>query len=112
MERLRKALFLLNNEKEFLKLHTKIKTEVEAKMTKQQREYMLKEQLKSIKKELGYEKVTLHHMARGLIDERTVESFAILRCIHHPSLMLFLKVTKNDNMITMSLFPLSFHNKG
>jgi ATP-dependent Lon protease len=57
VERLRKALFLLNNEKEVLKLQHKIKNEVEAKMTKQQREYMLKEQLKTIKKELGYEKV-------------------------------------------------------
>lgn len=70
IERLRKALFLINNEKEIIKLQHKIKHEVEAKMTKQQREYLLKEQLKSIKKELGYEKVN-----KSILFTLTKESF-------------------------------------
>jgi len=56
IERLRKVLFIMSAQREVYRLQVKISKEVEAKMTKQQREYLLKEQLKTIKKELGYEK--------------------------------------------------------
>jgi Lon-like ATP-dependent protease len=55
-ERLALVLTLLRRELEAAELHMKIRSEVESKMNKQQREYMLREQLKVIKKELGMEK--------------------------------------------------------
>lgn len=54
--RLHKALVLLSKERELSKLQQEISRKVEEKMTEQQRKYMLHEQLKSIKKELGMEK--------------------------------------------------------
>jgi len=54
--RLHKALVLLTKEREVSKLQQEISRKVEEKMTEQQRKYMLTEQLKSIKKELGMEK--------------------------------------------------------
>ena len=54
--RLHKALVLLTKEKEVSKLQKEISAKVEEKMTETQRKYMLTEQLKSIKKELGMEK--------------------------------------------------------
>lgn len=55
-KRLNKLLVLLNQEKEMLKMQNKIRKEIEEKVSKRQREYFLKEQLKLIKKELGIEK--------------------------------------------------------
>jgi ATP-dependent Lon protease len=60
-EKLRKLTFTLNRELEVLELGKKIQTEAQTEMTKVQREYFLREQLKAIKKELGEE------------DEQTVE---------------------------------------
>ena len=60
-EKLRKLTFSLNRELEVLELGKKIQTEAQTEMTKVQREYFLREQLKAIKKELGEE------------DEQTVE---------------------------------------
>uniref|UniRef100_A0A7S3PZD5 Lon protease homolog n=1 Tax=Chaetoceros debilis TaxID=122233 RepID=A0A7S3PZD5_9STRA len=54
--RLNRALELLSKERELSKLQQEIKQKVEEKMTESQRRYMLTEQLKSIKKELGMEK--------------------------------------------------------
>lgn len=54
--RMKKALGLLIKEDEIIKLQQKISKEVRDKVTNQHREYMLKEQLKVIKKELGMEK--------------------------------------------------------
>lgn len=54
-ERLRFVLELLAKEKELAKIQKEITKQVEDKLNKQQREYFLKEQLKSIKKELGLE---------------------------------------------------------
>jgi len=54
--RLHKALVLLTKERELSKLQQEISRKVEEKMTETQRKYMLHEQLKSIKKELGMEK--------------------------------------------------------
>lgn len=50
------ALSLLKKEYELSKLQQRIGKEVEEKVKKQHREYILKEQLKIIKKELGLEK--------------------------------------------------------
>ena len=55
-ERLSKALVLVTKEKEVAKLQKDINRQVEEKMAKSQREYFLREQLKSIKKELGLER--------------------------------------------------------
>lgn len=55
-ERLSKALLLISKEREMSRLQQEIQQRVEEKISKQQREYFLNEQLKSIKKELGVEK--------------------------------------------------------
>lgn len=55
-ERLKLALDLLSKEKELAKLQRDISKQVEEKMSKSQREYFLREQLKSIKQELGLER--------------------------------------------------------
>ena len=52
-ERLSKALELVTKEKEVAKLQKDINRQVEEKMANSQREYFLREQLNSIKKELG-----------------------------------------------------------
>lgn len=54
--RLHKALVLLSKEREVSKLQQEISRKVEEEMTETQRKYMLMQQLKSIKKELGMEK--------------------------------------------------------
>lgn len=54
--RLALSLSLIRKEIEVYKIQKDIMTQVETKMSKQQREYLLKEQLKSIKQELGIEK--------------------------------------------------------
>jgi len=53
---LEKSLVIVKQEREMAKLQQKISSEVEEKITKQQREYMLKEQMRKIKEELGIEK--------------------------------------------------------
>lgn len=55
-ERLRRVLKILKTDLDSLKLQAKISEDVEQKMTKQQRDFMLWEQLKIIKKELGLTK--------------------------------------------------------
>ena len=55
-ERIEKTLLLLKKELELSKLQTEISKQVEDKMSANQRRYMLMEQLKHIKKELGLEK--------------------------------------------------------
>ncbi len=54
--RLQKSLELLSKDLEVSKLQEEIKRKVDEKMSESQRKYMLMEQLKSIKKELGMEK--------------------------------------------------------
>lgn len=54
--RLNKALIMLKKEQTLAALQMQIKQDVEKKIDKQQRQYFLQEQLKSIKKELGMEK--------------------------------------------------------
>ncbi|MBL7184159.1 MAG: endopeptidase La [Anaerolineae bacterium] len=61
-EKLRKLTITLNRELEVLELGKKIQAEAQTEMTKVQREYFLREQLKAIKKELGEE------------DEQTMET--------------------------------------
>ncbi|WP_027714962.1 endopeptidase La [Desulfuromonas sp. TF] len=54
--RIDRVLVLLKKELEVSKLQTKISKQIEEKVSAQQREFFLKEQLKAIKKELGLEK--------------------------------------------------------
>ncbi|MEJ2066870.1 MAG: LON peptidase substrate-binding domain-containing protein, partial [Deltaproteobacteria bacterium] len=54
-EKLKKISAILQREVELLELGTKIQSEVQNKMTKGQREFVLREQLKAIKQELGEE---------------------------------------------------------
>ncbi len=62
LPRMEKVLVLLNNELEMAKTQHKIRRSVERRIDKQQREFFLKEQLKSIQQELGIAK-----------DDRTAE---------------------------------------
>ncbi|NPV59421.1 MAG: endopeptidase La [Actinobacteria bacterium] len=59
--RLEKLTVFLNKEIEILEIGSKIQSEVQTEMSKSQREYFLREQLKAIQKELGE------------VDERTME---------------------------------------
>jgi ATP-dependent Lon protease len=52
-EKLQKLTYILNRELEVLELGKKIQSQAESEMTKMQREYFLREQMKAIKKELG-----------------------------------------------------------
>lgn len=54
--RIEQALFLLKREIEISQLKVQISQRIEERMTRQQREFFLKEQLKEIKKELGLSK--------------------------------------------------------
>ena len=54
--RIDQVLVLLKNELEVSRLQTRISKQIEEKMSGQQREFFLREQLKAIKKELGLEK--------------------------------------------------------
>ncbi|HQL08368.1 MAG TPA: LON peptidase substrate-binding domain-containing protein, partial [Lentisphaeria bacterium] len=55
-ERLEKVLFLMRKELDLNELKEKITHQIEEKISKQQREFFLREQLKAIKQELGLEK--------------------------------------------------------
>ncbi|HHZ79771.1 MAG TPA: AAA family ATPase, partial [Candidatus Marinimicrobia bacterium] len=57
-ERLEKATLLLNREIQRINLGEKIQTEVQDEISKSQREYYLREQLKAIRRELGEEDET------------------------------------------------------
>jgi ATP-dependent Lon protease len=54
--RLEKVLYLLKKEVDLARLQNKISKQIEEKLSKQQREFFLREQLKAIKKELGLTK--------------------------------------------------------
>ena len=54
--RMERVLVLLKREVEISKLHVEINRQIQEKISGQQREFFLKEQLKAIKKELGLEK--------------------------------------------------------
>jgi len=55
-KRVEKVLILMKKEIELSKLQEKITKQIEQKISKQQKEFFLREQLKEIKKELGLEK--------------------------------------------------------
>jgi ATP-dependent Lon protease len=55
-QRLEKTLVLLKKEIEISKVQVRISKQIEEKLSKQQREFFLREQLKAIKKELGLSK--------------------------------------------------------
>lgn len=53
--RLQRVLFILNREIEVLELGSKIQSQVKTELDKNQREYLLREQMKAIRRELGEE---------------------------------------------------------
>lgn len=55
-ERLRKVLLLLHREIDVSRIQSRINKQIEEKLSKHQRHFFLREQLKAIKKELGIEK--------------------------------------------------------
>lgn len=55
-QRIEKVLFLLKKELDISKLQVRISKQIEEKLSKQQREFFLREQLRAIKKELGLAK--------------------------------------------------------
>jgi len=55
-QRINRVLVLLKREVEISKLHVEINRQIQEKISGQQREFFLREQLKAIKKELGLEK--------------------------------------------------------
>lgn len=63
--RLMLALDLVNKEKEVAYMQKKISAEVEKSVTKSQREYMLREQIKTINKELGIEQDGKEELVKG-----------------------------------------------
>lgn len=75
-KRIEKVLTLLHKEKELLKLQKKIQDQINEKVTNQQREFFLKEQLKAIKKELGLEvdsKSQEYNKVKGILDSFELE---------------------------------------
>jgi len=68
-ERIEKSLRLLRNELDINKLQNTITKKIEANVSKAQREFFLREQLKTIKKELGLEKDD-HQVALEKFEER------------------------------------------
>ncbi|PKL76580.1 MAG: endopeptidase La, partial [Candidatus Melainabacteria bacterium HGW-Melainabacteria-1] len=66
--RAEKLLLLLKEELELLSLQEKIQTQISEKINKQQKEFLLREQLKAIKQELGLEK-----------DDKTLEIDKIIK---------------------------------
>uniref|UniRef100_A0A7S4Q027 Lon protease homolog n=1 Tax=Alexandrium monilatum TaxID=311494 RepID=A0A7S4Q027_9DINO len=56
VDRLRKVLTIVKKDLEFARLQSHVKSQVEEKVTKEQRRLMLMEQMKQISKELGIEK--------------------------------------------------------
>lgn len=76
-ERLLKALSVLKKELEFSKLQAKIGKEVEDKVKQQHRKYMLHEQLKVIKKELGLEKDD-----KDAVADKFKERLKVRRIVH------------------------------
>ncbi len=93
LPRIDRVLVLLKKELEVSRLQTRINKQIEEKISAQQREFFLKEQLKAIKKELGLEKegktseiekfqqrlrqLTLNDEARRAVEEE-MEKFSLL----------------------------------
>merc|ERR1719221_2354840 len=75
VERLRKVLMIVKKDLEFAKLQSHVKSQVEEKVTKEQRRLMLMEQMKQIVKELGIEKddkQSLITQFRDAIKDKTI----------------------------------------
>ena len=76
-EALRLLLGYLNHEVEVLELRQKINMPAETEMTKQQREYMLRQQMRAIQEELGEkspEKSEVEELRRRLTETELPES--------------------------------------
>lgn len=75
VERLRKVLMIVKKDLEFARLQSHVKSQVEEKVTKEQRRLMLMEQMRQISKELGIEKdekSSLIQQFRDAIKDKTL----------------------------------------
>jgi len=90
--RSRKLLTLLKKELEITHLQNKIQKDIEDKVSKQQKEFFLREQLKAIKKELGIEK-----------DDKTTELDKINERISELELSKEAKKVLNEQMEKLNL---------
>jgi ATP-dependent Lon protease len=61
-ERIQRVHYILNREVEVLELGSKIQTQVKTELDKTQREYLLREQMKAIRKELGEDEGGSHEI--------------------------------------------------
>lgn len=68
-QRLSLALDLVNQEKELAYMQKKISADVEKNVTKSQREYMLREQIKTINKELGVDQDGKEELVKSFRDK-------------------------------------------
>ncbi|MFC1725716.1 endopeptidase La [candidate division KSB1 bacterium] len=92
-ERLHEVMKLLNKEVQVLELGSQIQSKVMGEIDKNQREFILKEQLKAIQKELGQD------------DERTVESNELLNKINKSKMPKEVKKIAKKEVGRMSKMP-------
>ncbi len=71
-ERIRKVLRLLTRQLEILKMRERINSQIKEEMGKNQREYVLRQQLKAIKEELGEEEGDMGDL--DVLDERIAQA--------------------------------------
>ncbi|MEZ5583682.1 MAG: LON peptidase substrate-binding domain-containing protein [Candidatus Competibacteraceae bacterium] len=82
LERMKKVVVLIKKELEVAKLQSKIRKQVEEKMSEQQRKFFLREQLKAIQQELGLAKddrTADVERFRGRLEQREVPEAALKR---------------------------------
>lgn len=70
--RIHKILDFLNKEIQLLKIRKKIKTDISEELSKSEREYLLRQEIKAIKKELGDDKTSSFGM-EGMTDENDIK---------------------------------------
>ncbi len=91
-KRLKKVVSLLKKEVEVVKLQAKISQDVERKLTEQQRQFFLNEQLKAIQKELGLHK-----------DDRTAERDRFEERLHEIDLPEHAKTRVDEELDKLSV---------
>jgi ATP-dependent Lon protease len=91
-KRIDKVLILLRKELDLSKLQSNINQKIEATITKSQRDYFLKEQLKTIRKELGFEK-----------DDKALDKAKFMKRIEERKVPEVIMKTINEEMEKLSV---------